>query len=196
MTQPVVTIQGATPFSDPVSWDTIIVGGVSWFGRFKIKGAKRSYKWDIKDGLGLQGAIETYRGQTPSPFEIVFSLWTDQQFQLWDQFSLLFRYDGATPGVGVKPVDVFHPQLAKVGIYQIICEDIGAPEMVSDDGMWEASVNVREYFPPLPVNTTVTPDAAADKPEGDGEDPVIARLQSQLGQLHQTAINSGVLPFP
>lgn len=188
-----VTIASATPFTDPVSWDTVRISGAPWFGKFEIKGAERSYKWDIKDGLGLQGAIETYRGQTPSPFEITFYLWTSEHFREWQIFSLFFRYDGATPGVGVKPVDIFHPALNYIGIYQVICEGIGAPEKISDDLMFSVSVKLREYFPPPQINTTVTPDSAADKPEGDGEDPVIARLQTQLGQLRQTVANSGVL---
>lgn len=192
MTQPVITIQGSTPLTDPVSWDTIIVSGVKWFGKVDIRGAERSYKWDIKDGLGLQGAIETYRGQTPSPFTIDFFLWTSEHFLAWQSFSLLFLYDGTRPG-GVKPVDIFHPALVYLGIYQVICEGVGAPEKISDDLMFRATVKLREYYPPPKVNTTRTPDAAADKPERRGEDPVIARLQRQLAQLTEQANRLGVL---
>lgn len=188
-----ITIQAATPFDDPVTWDTVIVSGQSWHGKIEIRGAERSYKWDVKDGIGLQGAIETYRGQTPPPFEIEFFIWTPIMYLEWQVYQLLFMYNGAIPFQGVKPVDIFHPSLANLGIFQIICEGVGAVEKRSDDLMFSAIVKVREYFPPLPVNTTQTPDAAADKPEDTGEDPVIQRLEKQLGQLHQQAINQGVL---
>jgi hypothetical protein len=259
-----VTLNLDSPFTDPVAWDTIRVAGVEWFGKFEIRGAKRAFKWDVKDGLGLQGAIETYRGQTPPPFTINFYLWADQHFDQWPEFIALFNYNaakqpsitgaaltnakaqekaaydtltyietylqknpprtqaaiqagqkqledarravaqasgaaskaaatGVVPSPGVKPVDIYHPQLALVGIHQVICEDYGPPEKQSDDLMFMATVSLREYFPPLPINTTTTPDSAADAPEPGDTDPAVVSREKRLDQLMQTAINAGAL---
>lgn len=259
-----MTLNLDSPFTDPVAWDTLRVGGVEWFGKFEIRGAKRAYKWDVKDGLGLQGAIETYRGQTPPPFTITFYLWANVHFDAWPDFSAQFKYNaakqpsitgaaltnakaqakaahdtqvyietyiqknpprtpaaiqaaqkqledakravaqangavakasatGQVPSPGVKPVDIYHPSLALIGIHQVICEGLGAPEKQSDDLMFTAVVELREYFPPLPINTTTTPDAAADSPEQTETDPAVVSREKQLDQLMQTAINSGAL---
>ena len=167
----------ASPFELPEVWDQITVAGQQWGPNRKIevKSAKRAYKWDVKDGMGQQGAIETYRGQTPPPFQLVFYIWTTEQYQHWVTFQKLFEYNAVK--FQPTPVSVFHPSLDRLGIYQILCEDIGALEKVSDDLMFTVTVSVREFFRPLPVSP-VTPDAASNgDPEDNDVDPRVRARQ-------------------
>ena len=128
----------ASPFALPQTWDQIQIAGHVWppresgytSARIKIAGAKRAYKWDVKDGLGLQGALETYRGQTPPAFTVTFFIWTDALYAAWLSFQPLLQYNGVK--FQPKPVSIYHPQLANLGIYQVITEDIGEVEMVDE----------------------------------------------------------------
>lgn len=189
MTQPIDLDAWASPFTEPKVWDQITVGGKLWGPNRKveIKSAKRAYKWDVKDGMGQQGALETYRGQTPPPFQIVFYLWTNDQYNEWQTFQRLFKYDGVK--FQPTPVSIYHPMLDQLGIYQIICEDIGAPEKISDDLMFTVTVSVREFFRPLPA-PAVTPDAALNADPLDNDvDPRVKARQARNATL-ETAFNN------
>jgi hypothetical protein len=259
-----MTLNLDSPFTNPIAWDTISVMGREWFGKFDIRGAKRAYKWDIRDGMGLEGWLSWYRGWTGPAFTITFYMWADVHFDLWGDFFSPFLYDahkrpahtnaafddakkrardaqdtlnnilataslsppktpaallamqqqiqlareavvqasgqaakaaaiGNVPSPGVRALEIIHPQLAMVNIHQVVCEDISPPEKQSDDLMFASVVTLREFRQPPMINATTSPDAAADKPEGGEDDPVIARLQKENGQLRQTAINAGVL---
>ena len=173
-----------SPFDLPEVWDAVTVAGQVWQGKVEIKGARRSYKWDIKDGMGQQGALETYRGQTPTPFTLTFFIWTSAQYTQWLSFVKLFQYNGFK--FRPNPVTIYHPQLDVLGIGQIITEDIGAVEKVSDDLMFSVTVSLREFVRPLPVSP-VTPDAASNgDPADDGLSPRNKKLVSQIG-AQQTA---------
>lgn len=180
----------ASPFALPTVWDGITVAGQRWGNgdrKVEIRGAKRAYKWDVKDGMGQQGALETYRGQTPPPFTIDFYLWTDEHYTDWLSYQKLFMYNAVK--FQPTPVSIFHPMLDVLGIYQILCEDIGAVEKVSDDLMFRVTVSVREFFRPLPVSA-VTPDAASNgDPADDFTDPRVKALQAQNG-AKQTALDN------
>jgi hypothetical protein len=169
----------ASPFALPEVWDALTVGGEVWTGKIEIKGAKRAYKWDIKDGMGQQGALETYRGQTPTPFTITFYIWTDAQYAKWLTFAKLFMYNGFK--FRPNPVTIYHPMLDSINIGQVIVEDIGAVEKVSDDLMFSVTVSLREFVRPLPVSP-VTPDAASNgDPNDDRTDPRVKKLQAANG---------------
>jgi len=88
-----MTLNLDSPFTNPIAWDTIAVMGRKWFGKFDIRGAKRAYKWDIKDGMGLEGWLSWYRGWTGPSFTITFYLWADVHFDLWTDFFSPFLYD-------------------------------------------------------------------------------------------------------
>lgn len=176
-----------SPFALPEVWDAVTVAGQVWHGKIEIKGARRAYKWDIKDGMGQQGALETYRGQTPTPFTITFYIWEDAQYTAWLSFVKLFQYNAVK--TQPKPVAIYHPMLDTLGIGQILCEDIGAVEKVSEDLMFSVTVSLREFFRPLPVSP-VTPDAASNgDPNDDRTDPRVKKLQAANGAKQQALDN-------
>jgi hypothetical protein len=191
MTQPSIG-DLTSPFADPKSWDTITIQGVSWYGQVDVRRARRKYKWDLKDGAGLEGATLTYRGKRPEVFSIRFGIWDDFQWTMWKAFSLAFQYKGVA-GV-VIPVSVQHPALAAVNISAVICEDLGTLEKENDQQMWSVTVMVREYFPPLLLNATDTPPGAATaSPSSPGltPNPAIAALEAKIASLQAAAAALG-----
>lgn len=189
------TGDGTSPFSSPLSWDTITIGGMQWWGKFEIRRAKRKYKWDVKDASGQEGATETYRGRRPETFTIRFYIWTDLMWLNWKILSgANFVYDGVKEQP--KPIDIQHPGLNATGITQVICEALPIVEKVSDDLMFAADVELREYFPPIPKDATATP-AGAKNVSGDtavtpglvpsnsiaAKQAVIKQLQNQISNV-------------
>lgn len=169
---------------DSTTWDTIYVQGAPWHGRFKITGAKRHYKWDVKDAAGVEGWYDTYRGKRPKPFKIQFFIWTDAQWDAWVLFSKAFQYNGI---VGlVTPVDISHPSLAAVGIYKVKCVSLGVIEVAIDNEKWgTVDVELEEYSgPPPPINATTSPKSAAGTPKNLPGNPAVsaeaALLQAQI----------------
>jgi len=186
MAKPVVSFLSSaeSPWSNPTAWDTLVLKPGSkpsnWYGKFDIMGAKRSYKWDVQDGLGLQGAVELYRGRTPPPFSIKFYLWADEQYASFLQFLSSFLYDPTK--LNVQPVTIYHPKLTNLGIDQVICESVGAIDKESDDLMFSCTVDLREFFPPIAFPTQ-SPDSAADAEESPFLTPENKALLTQIGSL-------------
>lgn len=190
----------ASPFDGGGSWDEITVAGQLWppengshdYAKFSIKGAKRAYKWEIQDGLGIQGAVEVYRGWTPQPFTIEFFLWDSELYRQWLDFQPLFQYD-ATKQRTQQPIKISHPMLANLGIRQVIVEDIGAVEMVdAASRMFSVTVSLREFFPPRPVAAS-SPDAASTgDPNKPAASPAVQIRTDRIAQLtKQVAAQSG-----
>lgn len=192
MTQPVGIYP--SPISNPTPWDTFWVQGSVWQGKIRVVGAVAAFRWDIKDPPGANGEIQTYRGIRTKPFRVEFYLWTDLHFAYWPAFSLNFMYP--TSKLGVTPaVVVYHPALMMIGIGAVIIDDVGAVEPVGDDKMFKAVVTMRQFIPPLPINTTNTPPgASAVSPPavpGVPVNPAIAALEARIAALQQQASNLG-----
>lgn len=183
-----------SPFIDPKSWDTITVAGVTFTTKLQIRNAGRAYKWQIKNPAGVDGSIETYRGKLAAKFEIDFYIWTQDLYQQWLNFSKNFIYKNAQTITGI---DISHPTLQNVGIHQVICEELGALELVSDNElMWKATVKLREFFPAPKINVTTTPPGSKNTPKVPGQafDPDVVKAQAALAAAQATATNNGLPP--
>jgi len=197
----------SSPFDLENSWDEIRVADKLWppeinshdYAKFTIKGAKRSYKWEIQDGLGIQGAVEIYRGWTPQPFSIEFFLWDSELYRAWADFQPVFQYD-ATKQRTQQPISIAHPMLANLAIRQVIVEDVGAIEMVDAAArMFSVTVSLREFFPPRQIIAAAPADAAST---GDPNKPANSPRDQQL--IDRAAILTkklgaqvgGTLPVP
>src|ERR1019366_1741459 len=109
-----------SPWEAPYLWDAIYISGVPWVGRVRIRGAGRTYKWDVKEPGGIEGFNQTYRGKPHKKFRIDLFLWTDSMFRYLTGLIIpLFQYVGPV-GV-VLPVKVYHPALTSLGITAIVC---------------------------------------------------------------------------
>ena len=195
-TQTLVT-PTSSPFDLENSWDEIRVAGKLWppeinshdYAKFTIKGAKRSYKWEIQDGLGIQGAVEIYRGWTPQPFSIEFFLWDSELYRAWADFQPVFQYD-ATKQRTQQPINISHPMLANLGIRQVIVEDIGAIEMTdASSRMFSVTVSLREFFPPRKIIAAAPADAASTgDPNKPNKSPDIQQREGKIAELRAAGV--------
>lgn len=78
-------------------WGSVTINGIKYTsptdGYFIIKGAERAYRWDIQNGMMLQGALEFLRGVTPTPFTLDYYFWADEQYQTYLEIAQNFQYD-------------------------------------------------------------------------------------------------------
>lgn len=182
------------PWNQPLLHDEFDIGPSSFVaprdGWFQITGAERAYRWDIKDGAGLQGAIETYRGRTPPPFQITFYMWTPDHYTAVASLFNSIQYDPTK--YTVTPYTISHPVLAILNITQVIVEGIGQIVKVGDwqqgPDMFTAVLKLREFYPPLPFPLQ-TPNSAA-QPEDPAKNQ-LTDLNNQANALKNQAAQLG-----
>jgi hypothetical protein len=140
------------PFLEEEAFEKIVLAGVKSPGKCTIKGAKRSEKWDVKDGDGQDGASTTRKGKVPAKFSIDFELFYDpmqeiDEFVEWDGFLKVLR----RPGASKDPValEIYHPDLAELDIKAVVVTDIGG-KVHSGKGSAVVTVDFLEYSPPKP----------------------------------------------
>jgi hypothetical protein len=189
-----------SPFDYPTTWNQITVSGQVWTGKIDVKRASRKYWWDNKTPPGQEGQNQTYRGRKFPPFTLTFYFWDTAGFNAWMLFSQLFLFDGTK--AAPQPFDIYHPALAAVWISQVQCEELRAPEKLSDDGMYAAEVELVEFKPPPALNVTATPAGAANtnaSAPGPTPDPALDALMAEEAALYNTAVGEGLespLPAP
>lgn len=150
------------PFLFAGTWDQINIGPFVWGGavggKIRIEGATRFYKVDQKDGQGLDGATQTYRGVKPKPFKLHFYWWNAQTHLYWGTMSSqLFIYSASKPSSIPPVVQVYHPALALLSISAILIDEVGQVNVNEDTKLADAIVVVRQFLPPPPISATVTP---------------------------------------
>jgi hypothetical protein len=79
------------------NWGSCTINGVLYTcpndGYFVIKGAARSYRWDIQNGMMIQGALEFLRGVTPPEFTLEYYFWANTQYATYLAINSGFQYD-------------------------------------------------------------------------------------------------------
>lgn len=174
-------------------WGSVTINGRKFVcptdGYFTVKGAARNYRWDVQNGLMLQGAIQFFRGVTPTEFTLECAFWAESQYAAFLEVVAGFQYNlknilqGQTSGgpfgqLIVRAVTIYHPALDLVGINQVNIVAAGAPEKVSDDGMWHAEFKLREYSPPIQL-----PPQDKDTAPVQPNDPLAPELQNKATQV-------------
>lgn len=236
-----ITSGFGSPWSNPGGWDTIWIAGVyyGWGspgsaiiqgpatlaalqqkaqvigGVVRVRGAKRSYRLDTKQPKGQDGWLVTYRGKKANSFEIIFTMWTQNQYDYFTQNVLPGLFYGAGANLdnplvsstgpagiqantlnphGVQSLGVYYPSLALLGITAIEVEDIGAVEPnsyehTSRPEWWTCVVKVAEYLPPPPANVTATPtgNKSVNQPTTPGLQPTTAEQKRQQAIFNQQA---------
>ena len=173
--------------NNPAAWDTITVGGATWFGKFDIRGAERSYKLDAKHALGVNGVTTTMQGNKPKDFHLIFYLWAHSQWAPFLAFLQAFFYD--TTKTTIVPNEISTPLLDVLGISAILTRSVGISKP-DHEGVVAVDITVQEYCPPVLVSATQTPSGPATSPTntpGTTPDPVQDYIQAQIGA--QYALN-------
>ena len=196
-----------SPWAQPQAWDTIVIGGLSWYGKFEIKNAARKYRWNIASGWGFLGAYEIFQAQEPAKWSITFYLWADEQYSTYLALLDKLRYSPTHlppnngNGSSVNALNMVHPQLQNNGITAAIVENIGDLEKQSDDLLFAFTVDFIEFVPQKPFPPQV-PDTAADAND-PSVTPEVRALLNQAKDAQQGLDNAvanvgstGGLPHP
>jgi len=161
-----------SPSTHPELYESIKLGNSPSPGRVTLSGHDRKQKWEIQNPKGTTGFNEINHGQEPMTFTATFYLVDLDDVQAWEDFLRVLR--SAIPIAGGKPkaLPIYHPDLARQQISDVVCETIGG--LTHDDkGGATVSVTFLEYRPhkPRPATkpaarqgvTTLDPNAAAKR---------------------------------
>jgi hypothetical protein len=169
------------------AWDVVLISGVTCPGYCEISGFERGWGWDVKEGKGAQGTTPTYTNKQRCEGEIVFYLWTAQDFIDWEGFRPLFLYD-PTKSNTPQAVSIEHPSLADIGIKSVVTQKI-SPIRHLGNQLYSCTVKLLEYAPPPPANavaspTGTKPDATLQNSEAPAPtDPLQQKIADLLKQL-------------
>lgn len=190
-----------SPWAQPLAWDTIQIGSLSWYGKFEIRGASRKYLWNIANGWGFAGAYEIFQAAPPSKFTITFYVWADEQYSTYLQLLDVLRYspahmppNNASGSSGnTSALQMIHPQLQNNGITQCVVESIGDLQKQSDDLMFSFAVDFIEFVPQRAFPPQ-TPDTSAEQMDpllSQDKKDALARLAVARQRLDNAVANTG-----
>lgn len=181
------------PSHGEVEWSRLLVAGKPSPGQVRLSGPGLVIGWDVKNADGQSGGSTTRTSEPIKEFEAEFDLTNEEDdfgftdFDRWDDFEALLKSSIA----GAKPqaLEVYHPDLARVGITAVVLRSIG---MMTLDGTGGAKVTASfiEHRPPKPkpaagaskTNTQAQPKTAGDK-QIDAAIAEIEKLQKEWETL-------------
>jgi hypothetical protein len=170
-------------FGSPSPQDVVIIQGETCPGICTIDGFKRKWKWDAKGGKGSPVETVTYTMKHASVGTLTFWVWTGLQFQQWDLFLPLFKYDPLRKDLQAVTID--NPMLSDLEIHSIVCTSV-SPFTHVDEGLWRREVEVIEWHPVVKGNVTSTPTTAKTGTAGTST----AAAPSPLSPLQQRLANA------
>ena len=162
------------PSAAPNQWDYLIVAGQRAPGVVRLSGPGLKIGWDIQSPTGMAGGITRRIGEPVKEFDAEFELSDERdpitgttEFDDWDSFQTLLKSSappggfttfGVPTGPRPHPLDVVHPDLARVGITSATIGQIGMMQLDGKGG-GKITVHFLEYRPPKalpPVKLTKT----------------------------------------
>lgn len=178
---------------DPIRYaaeeDVFRIGGQANPGIAKLSGFKRVYGWEIKKGKGIKGSTVTLNEYPPVEGSIEVKLWTPEQFEAWEEFQKLFKYDPTKKTVAA--VDWYHQSTEAIELRSIVCKSISNREH-QGQGLYVVKIEVIEYNPPAKKSAVSTPKTSADnsnskKTPGSSGDPIADAQQAEIARLLKIA---------
>lgn len=166
-------------------FNVIVLAGQTSPGIVRLSGHNRVTEWDIKKGLGIQGATTSIKSIPPIAFTATFELFRDvytgtDALADWPAFQSLIESSltGSTP----KAQSIYHPDLARNQITSVVRAEVGGMQY---DGKGGATVAVKfqEYRPPVKKTGTVI---AGPKPKNDPNAAAKAELDRLTTQYKNT----------
>ena len=170
-------------------WLTYFLAGIPCAGtipRGGIKGFKRETGWDIKKGKGSAGATLTLQTLPPVEGTITNQLFTDQDFDDWDNFASTVL-STSVADQQASGLSIAYPQFASVGLTTVVVKNFTGPEY-QGKGMYHVSVELIEWQSPPPTSIVKTvsstlPDFAGTIYRFNGPQPLDAQSQAYEQQL-------------
>lgn len=161
------------PYDQDGPLSVIVLGTMISPGVVRLEGHGDAKTWEVRKPAGNAGAVTVLRGDDPKEFQAIFQLAgddlaeTDDEFSRWDSFQALI--ESTTNGPEPRALPVYHPDLARIRITEVVNGGIGG---FIHDGQGGVTVRVtfRKYLPPKPkpaAKATGTDPLAAKKAERD-----------------------------
>lgn len=169
------------PINDAELFDTIDLGGVFSPGTVKLSGHNDKVGWDVKAGSGQKGASMTRKGAVPPEFTATVFLATEEQIALWPAFRTAIN--ATVAGKAAKAVDIYHPDLASVGITSVVKAEIGG---VVHDGKGGQTIAVKFQVYAPPVATGGSPSGSKAKKGPDPNAAALAELAALTEEYKRT----------
>lgn len=170
-----MTTAGPNPIDDVDVYMVVVLAGVQSPGHCTLSGAALTNRWEEKEGDGQDGDSTTLKGRKNNHFTVTFELWDEpglgiDHFATWDR-EFLPLLKSSTTTTPLSALDIYHPDLARLGISAVQVEEIG---QLVHDGQGGATVAVKflEFRPPKPKSGTPggSKSGGGSKP-GDAPDP-------------------------
>lgn len=161
------------PATHPLIYKSIIADGVESPGVVTLSGHERAPEIETKAAKGSTGATNVQHGMKIASFTATFNLIDLEDVTAWDSFTKVLEstFNGPKP----KAIFVYHPDLVRQRITEVIVESLG-PLQYDAKGGATAVVKFVEYRPPKPKpaakaggtaerkgTTKVDPNAAAKR---------------------------------
>ncbi len=157
-----------TPFTHPALYNSINLGGQDSPGKVTLSGHDRKHGWDQQQPKGTSGEFTVNKGPKNGGFTATFQLVTLEQAEAWDSFQRLIA--STVEGPKPKALPVYHPDLVRNKITDVVCESIGG--MQNDDrGGQTVVVKFLEYRPPKAKPATRAGADAKSKSRATQPDP-------------------------
>lgn len=145
------------PFTDPDSWDTLTIGGVSFGGTFKFDGKLLARKLDRRHAAGRDGARIRDKGYEIAEITLTLTCFEAQHWYDLEALVALLFPRGADPSrrnAHACP----HPVLALAGITEVYAVSMDAPQQSMEGaGRWDVTIHLVEYRPEAQRNVSRTP---------------------------------------
>lgn len=181
------------PIDNPQLWDVFSVASTPSPGVIAIdgiRGFERETGWDKKKGKGTQGARLVLDTLPPAAGSITLVLWRRRDFDDWDAFLPLLKYNPAKIKTAADALDIYHPALAKNGIKSVVVHKISPIRHVGK-GKYLVSIDFIEWLDP--PSTSIVSSVSSSKPNdtnripGAPPDPIGDAQQKKIAALLKQA---------
>lgn len=143
--------EGPTYATSP--WDTLTLGGMKLPGVCAVT-CQPQREVDKKKPHGGDGAKVTIRGYLPSEVMINLTIWTGEQWKIWQQIAQKLWPRAGKPAA--DPFDIVHPETALWGIKSVIVISPSSSKKGTVDGQRVWAIKCLEQFEPTKKSTTKT----------------------------------------
>ena len=105
-------------------------------------------KWDKRAGYGISGAFLVYTGADLSEFEVHVTIWTEEHWTEWLEFSTVLE----KPKQGTKPkaIPIVHPLVNRppIRITEVVVEDVSQFEPDETRELWTCVIKLSAWKGP------------------------------------------------
>jgi hypothetical protein len=136
-----------TPHNNPDLYGYILLGGSRSPGVVTLTGHDRAHGWEDQKPKGTAGEYTVNRGPQNSSFTATFLLADLEDVEAWDTFQRLL--DSSLSGPKPRALPVYHPDLARNRITDVVVESVGGMTHAKDGGM-TVVCKFKEFRPPKP----------------------------------------------